>query len=258
VTNSNDNPTAASSGPSPPVNEPLQFQPAANLFPLLDDADLAALAADIKEHGLLEPIWMLDDKILDGRNRYRACQKAGVEPKFQKWTGGDPIAFVLSTNLIRRHLNTSQRAMVAASAARLKQGQHQTGKFAGLASQSDLADTMNVSERLVRDALVVKNEARPEDLTAIASGKATINGTMKKLGRGNVKTGGALRLAEMAVRILEGIAADAPGRVDAIAFVQAWLTKQTGKFVGVSPRRRVTVTATAKKTKRTGKAKARA
>lgn len=95
--------------------------PAADLFPLLPDDELRDLADDIAANGLHEPVWLHPDgRILDGRNRYKACELAGVEPTFRTWNGdGSPVIFVVSLNLKRRHLTSSQRAMAALDAEAL-------------------------------------------------------------------------------------------------------------------------------------------
>lgn len=93
----------------------LTFHDAANIFPM-DDENLDALAEDIKANGQLCPIEMMDGKILDGRRRYMACRMAGVEPSFCDVSPDDPVAYVVSLNLHRRHLTTSQKAMVQAKA----------------------------------------------------------------------------------------------------------------------------------------------
>lgn len=91
--------------------------PIADIFPLIQGKDFVDLKTDIKEKGLLEPIWIYQGKILDGRNRFRACQEAGVTIEFREYQGTDPLGFVISLNLKRRHLDESQRAMVAARIA---------------------------------------------------------------------------------------------------------------------------------------------
>jgi len=111
----------------------MEFHPLANLFPLMLERDLDELAADIAEHGQREPIYIYEGKILDGRNRFRACRKLKREPWFEPWPfvgeprkgesrDRDPLAFVVSMNLRRRHLDESQRALVAAKLASLKKG----------------------------------------------------------------------------------------------------------------------------------------
>lgn len=91
--------------------------PAAELFPMVREDELEKLASDIAANGLREPVVLYEGQILDGRNRLRACELAGIEPRFEEWDGqGSPLAFVLSRNLHRRHLDESQRAVIAARA----------------------------------------------------------------------------------------------------------------------------------------------
>jgi hypothetical protein len=98
----------------------MESHPAAKLFPLMEGEQFAAFKADIKEHGQRDPIIVFDGKILDGRNRYTACEQLGVEPDVSEvsaeYIGNDPIAFVVSSNLHRRHLTASQRSMAGADA----------------------------------------------------------------------------------------------------------------------------------------------
>jgi hypothetical protein len=98
----------------------LQYHELANEFPLLDEEELKELAADIEANGLLEPIVLYGGKVLDGRNRYNACKKAGY--KFgpedvvlfeERYPDEDPVLYVLSKNIYRRHLGVGQRAAVA-------------------------------------------------------------------------------------------------------------------------------------------------
>lgn len=94
-------------------SQAMKFHKFADLFPLMPENELAGLASDIKQHGLREPIVLYEDKILDGRNRWRACKSVGVEPKTKEFSGQHPISFVISLNLKRRHLNDSQKAAIA-------------------------------------------------------------------------------------------------------------------------------------------------
>jgi hypothetical protein len=96
----------------------------AKLFPPIDPAGLKELVADIKRNGLLHPITLYQERVLDGVHRQNACLEAGVEPRYEKFFGADPVSFVLSNNLARRHLSESQRAMIAAKIAALPKGSH--------------------------------------------------------------------------------------------------------------------------------------
>ena len=106
------------------MTKPAEYQPhpLAELFPPMSEADIQELAADIKANGLENAITIFEDAILDGVNRHKACLIAGVEPTFVPYRGDDPLAFVLSSNLHRRHLDPSQRAMIAAKMETFKHG----------------------------------------------------------------------------------------------------------------------------------------
>lgn len=159
------------------------FHSVSEIFPLMSDGDLAALADDIKVNGLREPIWLYQGQILDGRNRYRACEIAGVEPEYRKYTGLDKylVKFVLSLNLHRRHLTTSQRAMVAANIASLKLGsnQHEQESAEGASneapSQDVAASLMSVSRSAVQRAATVKNQGVSELKSAVESGEVSVS-----------------------------------------------------------------------------------
>jgi len=90
-----------------------RFHSACTVFPQLGEVELKDLAADIAINGLRNPIVLYKNKILDGRNRYLACRLSNVEPRFAEFDGDDPIGWVVSQNLVRRHLSASQKAVVA-------------------------------------------------------------------------------------------------------------------------------------------------
>lgn len=105
--------------PTETLHSVMPAHPAADLFPLLPDDQLQELADDIRLRGLIEPVVTIEGSgtvmILDGRNRYRACVLAGVEPRTVAWdgSGGSPSGFVLAKNIHRRHLTPAQRAAIA-------------------------------------------------------------------------------------------------------------------------------------------------
>src|SRR3990167_4279058 len=116
----------------------MKFHPIADIFPLLEGEEFDSLVEDIHREGLREPITLYEDKIIDGRNRYRACQKANVEPKYKNLNKDtSPLAYVISANLKRRHLTPSQRATLgveilpmleAEAKKRLQQSGQETGR----------------------------------------------------------------------------------------------------------------------------------
>jgi hypothetical protein len=97
-----------------PPSTTVESHEVAAIFPMMGEDEYARLVASIKANGLREPIWTYQDKIIDGRNRYKACIEAGVEPQYREWDGiGSLVQFVVDLNLERRHLSSTQKAVSA-------------------------------------------------------------------------------------------------------------------------------------------------
>jgi hypothetical protein len=90
----------------------LKQHPAAESFPLMDEKRLVELTADIERHGQRVKIVMADGMVLDGRNRWLACEKLNRTPETIEFKGGDPWAFVWSLNGQRRDLVELQRYLI--------------------------------------------------------------------------------------------------------------------------------------------------
>ena len=123
--------------------------PLAKLFPPMGLYEYKGLKADIERNGLRNPIVLLERRILDGWNRYCACLEIGILPVFVEYEGDDPVGFVVSMNLNRRHLNPSQLAMLAARLADSKPGGDRTKPQNCGLSHARAAAQFGVSPRLV-------------------------------------------------------------------------------------------------------------
>src|SRR5262249_14697824 len=167
------------------------FHPLADLFPMLEDKSAAfeALVDDIRERRQQEPVWLYEGKILDGRNRYLACQRLGREIQVKDFTGDDPIGFVLSANLHRRHLNESQRAMVAAKLTSLAVGANQHTK--GQGTSIDVASKLlNVGRAFIDRARKVLAAGDVKLVAAVEQGQVSVSAAAnqtadKKKGKSN-------------------------------------------------------------------------
>jgi ParB-like chromosome segregation protein Spo0J len=251
-----DGPASAPIYWTPPVCYPpseddtgtIEVHPAAHLFPMLPDSVLADLAADIAANGLREPIVLWEGQVIDGRNRMTACQRAGVPPTFTTLLHcPDPVAYVLSANLHRRHLTDDDRALCAArmkahyqekTLAAQKAGGEAGGrgkKKPSVVSETLGADAPKVSETrwydlaasdwkvsadaIKRaDALLSQRETLPELHDAVKAGEVSLSkaATVAKATRDGVVTVEEVKAAvaskgEMA-KVTEKIAATKPKR----------------------------------------------
>lgn len=156
-----------------------EFHQLANIFPLIEGSAFQDLVEDIAQHGIREPIWLYEGKILDGRNRYKACLESGSEIKTREYTGNDPLGFVVSLNLKRRHLDTAQRAMVASRLANMRQGERTDITEISAMSQPEAAAMLNVSTDSVQFAKKVLDQGDQSLIEAVDSGKVSISAAAK-------------------------------------------------------------------------------
>jgi hypothetical protein len=155
----------------------MRFHPLADMFPLLEGEEFADLVEDIRVNGLLEPVTLYTDgSILDGRNRYRACIEARVEPRFRTYGGADPLSFVVSANIKRRHLNPSQLGLIAARLATMPQGARTDLNLApnGAMSNAEAAKLLHVGEGTVDRAKRVLRECPPDVIAQIERGECAL------------------------------------------------------------------------------------
>jgi N6-adenosine-specific RNA methylase IME4 len=156
----------------------MELHPLCHLFPPMSQEQFAGLVENIRGSFQREPIVVFEGKILDGRHRYKACVEIGIEPKFSTFEGTpqDAIEYIIATNMTRRHLDESQRAMVAAKLANMKSGrQAKTGPNGPLVSNSQAADRLSVGRSSVTRAKRVLSGGSEELIKAVEGGEIPVS-----------------------------------------------------------------------------------
>jgi hypothetical protein len=178
-----------------------EFHDVANFWPLMEGKDFDDLVESVRREGQLIDIELWEDKIIDGRNRYRACEKLGFEPQFAEvdLTGRDVVSYVHALNGDRRHMTPSQLAMVGEKAfeyyeklAKERQKEHgktapgKRGNTPGTITGSVSADArdqagkaVGVCGSLIDRARVVKEKGVPELAEAVEQGRMSVSRAAK-------------------------------------------------------------------------------
>jgi protein gp37/ParB-like chromosome segregation protein Spo0J len=166
------------------MSDALKQHPLSAAFPSMSDAAFGELRADIAANGLRHPIVLYDGAVLDGWHRYRACTETGIPIKSTEFKGDADKArkFVVSANLMRRHLDTSERALIAARFATLAHG---SNRYDGRGTKSSLlieeaAKLFNVGTSAVKDARAVLTEGSPETIAAVEAGEMSVSRAAKE------------------------------------------------------------------------------
>jgi hypothetical protein len=150
------------------------------VFPPMSEPEFAAFKEDIRGQGQQEAIILYEGKILDGLHRYRACRELGREPRVVRFEGNPRAAaqLVLGRNFHRRHLTTSQRALVAAEMCKLRpRGNTGTSPYLTAAQASTL---MSVGKDLVNDAKHLLRSGDEELIRSVRDGVRSVSAAIQE------------------------------------------------------------------------------
>jgi N6-adenosine-specific RNA methylase IME4 len=178
-----------------------------NIYPEMQPEEFERLRGNLLANGYdsKHPIWLFEGEIIDGWNRYRACDALGIPPVVRNFEGSeiDAMQFAIRTN-DRRDLSSSQRAAIAIEAeelvgvlkaeaarrqAEFKGNQYTSGVPQLIAEvqtprenkevRTQLAQTFGTNRQYVSDAAKIKAE-NPEAFEAIKAGAKTITEVKKE------------------------------------------------------------------------------
>lgn len=189
------------------------IHPAANLLPMMSQEDFENLKIDADQNGFIRPVRIdKDGMVIDGRNRLAVSIAIEKDVPIERFTPSDPIQYVVSENLSRRHLTSQQKAVIAVQAEELytlfaeqaKAKQAEAGRFDGKDSDGNpklqvsekihepekpekpndrkttakVAKTFGTNDNYVSKAKKVKDHA-PDLLPKVASGEVDLNQAAK-------------------------------------------------------------------------------
>ena len=151
-----------------------------------DTEEFKELVNSIRKEGLNHPILVWQGKIVDGRHRHKACRVVGVEPHYEYLPDSMSLQQVMdrvvAENILRRHLTTGQRAMIAAALANMTVGGYGNNQYEksncpnsdDSKSNKDAAKSLSVGRTAVADAKEVKRDA-PDLAEKVKKGEMTLN-----------------------------------------------------------------------------------
>lgn len=216
-----------------------KIHPLADAFPLMEGKDFDELVESIGGTGLIEPIVMDGGVVIDGRNRLRACEKAGVEPRFEEYDSTFAIAdYIWAKNYTRRMMTDDQKAVVVLAWEEEVREQNRIKHVEGSrlggsnskavnkcsqpsprgSTRKDLAEKAEVSERKIYEAQTVNRydkEHGTNFVEGIRAGTVKLRDAYKQAKGGDIAAKPTLSTIEKVAKIRE-MAADGY-RADQIA-----------------------------------------
>lgn len=110
----------------------LERHPLSDAWPDMPQDELEALVADVRDHGVRQPIALFDGRVIDGWHRLKAAIRAGLHDvetfKLEDSPeGDDPAGYVIACNGYRRHLTKTQRVAAIVAAERWREDHNNCG-----------------------------------------------------------------------------------------------------------------------------------
>ncbi len=155
--------------------------PYGQLIPKMKAKQFSDLQASIEANDLQMPIILFEGKVLDGWNRYTACNNINenqpdraVKIRYETFEGspGQAMAFVLNANLNRRHLTEQDRIKVALKVRKEMQKLSGDDKPEGRIDEA-AAKAAGVSTRTVGRAAKVEKHGDKDITEAMEAGDIT-------------------------------------------------------------------------------------
>jgi len=169
---------------------PLEIHPAADLFPMQTATGFESLCENIKTQGQRDPIIICRGKIIDGRNRYKACLALNIEIKAVEEDIPDEqiMGRVYALNILRKQLSSGQRAVIALSEREQLQAEASermlSGKPCGKNSTGSKTDEILARKYMTNAkyiAMAAEIASNPELLKKVFDGDMDIRAAYHKL-----------------------------------------------------------------------------
>lgn len=151
------------------------IHPACACWPRPSEVKFQLLVADIRAHGLLNPMWLDQDGLmLDGKTREEALEVIGIEGRYEVYTGDDPIGFVIAQNERRRHMSEAELAFIGDELATLRVGQPKYRAREHNKSREEVANELGISPTLISNVRTLKRDAEPNVIDMARTNKVGI------------------------------------------------------------------------------------
>ena len=167
--------------------------PIGKIMPRMTEEQYQALKADITKNGLLFPITLYENMVLDGWHRYQACEELHIDAKTSEYKGDSPVGFIVGAST-RRDLTAEQKATLAVEILPLLEKEAKSRHIRrdvdignvgseptkSVRSREKAAKLTGSSDKSVQFAKKVKKEL-PEEYEKMKAGKTTFKAVKNAL-----------------------------------------------------------------------------